>query len=69
MALPYFNAVSRASTDEKLIVPVVGYKNDCLGEGNTVTIFQSLDEQCCPVATFKDWKMCTRAIRASAHDC
>lgn len=68
-ALPYFNAVSRASTNKKLVVPVIGYKNNRLGEGNTVTIFQSSDERCCPITTFKDWKTRTRAIRASARDC
>jgi hypothetical protein len=68
-ALPYFDAVNRASTDEKLVVPVVGYKNDRLGEGNTVTIFQSSDERCCPVATFRDWKARTRSIRAGVREC
>jgi hypothetical protein len=48
---------------------VVGFKNDRFGEGNTVTIFKSSDDLCCPVRTFNEWKARTRTLRAGTHDC
>jgi hypothetical protein len=67
--LLFFDTVSCASSENTLVVPVVGYKNNWFGKGNTVTIHQSLDKHCCPVATFQDWKRRTASIRASTQDC
>jgi hypothetical protein len=61
--------MNQASTNKKLIVPVISYKNNHLREGNTVTIFQLSDEWCCPVATFRDWKAHTHSIHAGVHEC
>jgi len=69
MALPYFDAVNQVSTDRSLVVPVVGYKNDRFGDGNTVTIHQLSDELCCPIATFKEWKRRTSALRTDTRNC
>jgi len=39
-----------------LIIPVIRYKNDKYGEGNTITIFQCSNPCLCPVMTFKEWR-------------
>ncbi len=55
--LPRFQDVHVINSEgiNALIVPVVGYKNNKYGEGNTITIYQCSDRRFCPVATFKEW--------------
>jgi hypothetical protein len=67
--LPFFNTVDHTSSAEWLVIPVVRFKNNHFGEGNTVTIFPSLDLLCCPVAAFTDWKTRTAYMHTGVHKC
>lgn len=69
--LPRFGDVRVTSSEgiDALVVPVVGYKNDKYGEGNTITIYQCSDRLLCPVTTFKEWRRRTAHLRDRVRDC
>jgi hypothetical protein len=69
--LPRFADVTTARRDGKntLIVPVVGYKNDTHGEGNTVVLYECSEEALCLVRTWQRWRNQTTHIHTRVQDC
>jgi hypothetical protein len=68
--LPHFDDVTVDRRDGKkvLVVPVVGYKNDFLGEGNAVHLYACSDKRLCPVVTWKRWRLLTTALRRKIRE-
>jgi len=71
MILPKFDQVTiiTAANHHALSVPIVGYKNNLYGNSKHVTLHKSSNKLCCPVQTFKAWKICTHSLHHGVHNC
>jgi hypothetical protein len=68
MLLWFDHIMSEHTNDHKtLMIPVMGYKYNMVGKGNTIHIYMCSEEVLCPVATWQWWTQLTTNMHQSGE--